>query len=344
MSNYTAITTKIRGMRAKLISDEDFDSLARARSLNDVYQLLNRSSPYKEAFETFQFDPNSREELELAIRRGIRYDFLKLYRFASIDQRAFLQVYAMKFERIVIKRALRNVEDFHTTNLIMDAHAEYLQKTRHFHMDELLLATDVGGVINALRDTEYAQLFADLDHLWTQTTYRTYEIESALDKFIEMAIWRGAKKYLSKPEMRTFKKAFGAHFDLINILMIYRLKFIYRLPVIEVRNSLFDIHKKLLPDVVDQLLMANERNSFQALVADLGYGELNTAINQSSSISEATYKIVHQLQQRALREMPNSMIAIIYYLEELDHEQERIIQIIERISTSQLTHNRKELV
>lgn len=343
MSNYTAITTKIRAMRAKLISDEDFDSLADSRSLNDVYQLLSRYSPYKEAFATFQFNPNSREELELAIRRGIRYDFLKLYRFAGIKQRAFLRAYGMQYERIVIKRALRNVEDLHMTNLIMDDHAQYLEKTRHFHMDELLLATDVGGVVNALRDTEYAQLFEELNDLWTQTTYRTYEIESALDKFIEMAIWRGAKRYLTQAEALTFKKSFGAHFDLINLLMIYRLKFIYRMPVVEIKNSILNFGKKLTPEVIDQILLINERNAFQSLVAELGYGELNDAINQSSSIREATYKIVNHLQKRALRQMPNSIFAIISYLEELDHEQERIVQIIERISTSQLTQNRKEL-
>lgn len=343
MNDHTAITTKIKAMRGKLISEEDLQSLDNARSLNDVYQLLNRSSPYKEAFATFKFDPTDRTELELAIRRGIRYDFLKLYRFASMKQRPFLKTFAMQYENIVIKRALRNVVEHQMSGLIMDDFAEYLQHSRHFHMDEVVLATDVGGVVNALRDTEYAQLFADLAEYWTQTSYQTYEIESAIDTFIEMAVWKGGKKYLSAKEALGFRKTFGAQFDLINILTIYRLKFYYHLPIAEIQASLFDIRKKLTPEVIDQLLLAPDKSAYQSLLVNLGYKKLTDALTNATSISKAMHEIIDELLRRAVLAQPNSMIAIIAYLIALDNEQERIIQIIERISTANMTNNRKEL-
>lgn len=343
MNEYTAITTKIKAMRKDLINDDDLQQLNHAQSLNDIYQFLDQSSRYRQAFESFDVNPNDRETLELAIKRGTRYDFLKLYRFTGMEQRKFLQVYGMEYEGTIIKRALRHVAIYQNSGLIMDDFARYLEKHRHFNMNELLLATDVTGVTNALRSTDYGSLLNNLSAQFQDKTYDHFAVERAIDSFIELKVWKAANKYLAGPQAKQFRKMFGTEFDLINIMTIYRLKFYYELDNEDISESVFSIGSKLSYDTINQLLMATDTNSFLNIVSQLGYDKINEPLRQAGPVRDVMQDIISTIQKRAVRTQPNSMLTILSYLEDLKNESQHLMQLIERISTNTTTQHRKEL-
>lgn len=332
LDNYTAIDTKIHGMRKHLLTKEKLEAQGDVRSLNELFTLITENPSYQKAADVLKTDVSSREDIELMLNYGNFFDFLKIYRFASLQQRAFLKRYAMFFEAWFIKHTLRTVVSRGETTIIMSPVTHYLDDNRGFKTTDLIMATDVKTVVDALADTIYGPFFQQYSNLFSQDDYERYEFEIAFDQYVIKQIWQGGKKYLTGQSLVGFKKLFGAQFDILNIFTIYRLKFLYQLSDNEVTSALVDAKYRLSDEYIDRLLQVTDIRNFEITVAELGYGEIFEHLSMDESLQKYEEEFLKSLQHHLATRAPKSMYAIINYLEDGRRSLLMLEELTERIT------------
>ncbi|AMB94677.1 V-type ATPase subunit [Aerococcus sanguinicola] len=336
MNDYTAIESKIRAMRAKLLSPSFIQEDLTANTIDEFYRFLSSQSNYRQVMPEQLPRQIPRDELEAVIMHGVQLDFIKLYRFASIKQRQALQLFGVRYEVSFIKEVMHQMDNLHQLNLSLNPFTDYLDKNRRFHTAELLVAHSIHDVIHSFRDTIYAPFFENFALNNQVDSYNHYELESALDQYIALYVDRKARRVLKAKELTYFKKLNGTSYDLMNICIVYRLKFLFHYDETEIRPALFKTYHRLTDPVLDQLLLTNDVSSFQAIVDDLGYGQ-TLDFTQAYFPLLAQHKLVDQLFQRYVRALPHSMLTIFEYLEDKETEARLLIQELEKISYAHLT-------
>lgn len=336
MNDYTAIESKIRAMRAKLLSPGFIREDLTANSTDEFYRFLSSQSNYRQVMPEQLPRQIPRDELEAVIMHGVQLDFIKLYRFASIKQRHALQLFGVRYEVAFIKEVMHQMDNLHQLKLSLNPFTDYLDKNRHFHTAELLVAHSIHDVIHSFRDTIYAPFFENFALNNQVDSYNHYELESTLDQYIALYVDRKARRVLKAKELTYFKKLNGTSYDLMNICIVYRLKFLFHYDETEIRPALFKTYHRLTDPVLDQLLLTNDVSSFQAIVDDLGYGQ-TLDFTQAYFPLLAQHKLVDQLFRRYVRALPHSMLTIFEYLEDKETEARLLIQELEKISYAHLT-------
>ena len=81
MIKYSALVTKIRAMRAKLLKDEDFQFLAELFSVPEIVAHLKGYPAYKDILSLLDETDVHRGNIEKVLVESLYEDYTKLYRF-----------------------------------------------------------------------------------------------------------------------------------------------------------------------------------------------------------------------------------------------------------------------
>ena len=105
---YSGIATKVKAMERWRIKDEQFLEMAALETVPDAVQYLRAFLPYREIFGQVEDKDLHRGNIEQHLNLSQYRDFAKLYQFANIKQRRFLDLYFMHYEITILKTCLRN--------------------------------------------------------------------------------------------------------------------------------------------------------------------------------------------------------------------------------------------
>ena len=106
---YSGLTTKVRAMEKNLLSEDDYSHIMHLNSVTEVVTFLEKHKGYRELFQGIDIYELHRGDLERFIHLSSYRDFSKLYNFASVGQRKYLELYFMKHETHLLKQILREI-------------------------------------------------------------------------------------------------------------------------------------------------------------------------------------------------------------------------------------------
>ena len=106
--SYSGISTKVKAMERFRIRPEQFEAMADLGSVPEAVQFLRSNPSYEKAFSKASEDELHRGKIEQLLNLSKYHDFAKLYRFANVGQRRFLDLYFMHYEIDILKTCLRN--------------------------------------------------------------------------------------------------------------------------------------------------------------------------------------------------------------------------------------------
>ena len=89
--SYSGITTKVRAMESHLITDRQFGEMSTLESVSDAVEYLRRLPAYGMIFSNLEGVDLHRGAIEQRLILSQYQDFAKLYRFANLSQRKFLE-------------------------------------------------------------------------------------------------------------------------------------------------------------------------------------------------------------------------------------------------------------
>lgn len=329
--SYSGITTKVRAMSSRLLSEKQFQEMASLEDVRSAADYLKKQPAYEEIFSGLDDTMLHRAYIERLLEQSEYRDFSKLYRFSNASQRKFLDLYFMHFEINMIKRILRNVMAHQQQVLDLTMFQEFFEKHSSADLVRLAQSADIQEFIANLDGSIYHKVLKDLfvsaDHPLT-----LFDYEMRLDLLHISTMWKATGKTLSKQERKIITQGFGSRLDLLNIQWIYRSKKYYSIPAVDIYALLIPINYKLRQEHIIQLVEADDMASFFDALRRTYYGKFTDRDLSAVPDLEALYQqILEQIYSANSRRHPYTAAILDSYLYFKEQEMQKIITTIEGI-------------
>lgn len=325
--SYSGLTTKIRAMQSRLLTDAQYRELADLKSVPQAVTFLRQQPAYEGILDSLSEEALHRGKIEQLLVNSIYHDFTKIYQFSNMEQRKFLNLYFGRYEVSIMKECLNKIFDHRDVDLDLSLFKPFFDKHSQLDINLLTSSESIEEFVGHLRGTSYYQPLAALASLESPTLF---DYEMALDLFYFSTIWKTKDKILSKKNLEEITKAYGNKFDLLNLQWIYRSKQYYHLDPADIYALLIPVNYKLHKKDIAALVEADTMTVFEALLDQTYYGRRYEALN-SHTLEEMYSGIMKHVLSRESKTDPYSVSTIYCYLYHKEHEIDRLTTVLECI-------------
>ena len=326
---YSGITTKVRAMESRLLKPEQFRELAEQEDVRSAADYLKEQPAYAEVFDGLDDTKLHRGYIEQILTQSEYRDFTRLYRFSSMKQRKFLDLYFKHYEVEVIKKLLRHMLGGREGQTDLSMFQGFFEKHSELDLETLCRAKNFSEFTEALEGTVYGKLLSQMQE---KGQTGLFDCELKLDLFYFQLLWKLRNKLLSKTERKILDDCFGSRLDLLNIQWLCRARSFYRLSQAEIYALLIPVHYRLRADKVKLLVEAEDDAKFFAVLRETPYGkqeELQTG--QMPDIQLLSNQMLNRIYGRTGHRYPHSPAVLDSYLYRKELEMRKIVTAIEGI-------------
>ena len=326
---YSGITTKVRAMESRLLKPEQFQELAEQEDVRSAADYLKEQPAYAEVFDGLDDTKLHRGYIEQILTQSEYQDFTRLYRFSSMKQRKFLDLYFKHYEVEVIKKLLRHMLGGREGQTDLSMFQGFFEKHSELDLETLCRAKNFSEFTEALEGTVYGKLLSQMQE---KGQTGLFDCELKLDLFYFQLLWKLRNKLLSKTERKILDDCFGSRLDLLNIQWICRARSFYRLSQAEIYALLIPVHYRLRADKVKLLVEAEDDAKFFAVLRETPYGkqeELQTG--QMPDIQLLSNQMLNRIYGRTGHRYPHSPAVLDSYLYRKELEMRKIVTALEGI-------------
>lgn len=325
---YSGLTTKVRAMRARLIKQEQYEKIARLKTVSEMVELLKNTKGYGEIFKGISTEDIHRGNLEKLMLCSKYRDYEKIYRFANLEQRKYMNIHFLKYEIDILKQAI--------VHAINPEHADSIEgvdkiigKYSRLDIKSVCEANHIRDIIDATKGTIFYNTLKVVSNYEKPTEF-DYEI--ALDLFFFNYVWRKGKKQFKGEELKSVSMNIGTEADILNILWIHRTKRYYELPLEQIYAMVIPVYYKLNRGHMKSMVEAVDENEFFHALKKTYYGRY---INEESFKEGNAGRIFEAYITRCYRKLfkldPYSLSAINAYLKDKEAEIKHLITMAECI-------------
>lgn len=327
--NYSGIVTKIRAMRSKMLTDDDFRKMSACSSVRDVLIYLKDNTPYSNLIDRVSPSLYRRSSMESLLMESLYEDYIKLYRFANSKQKKYLQFLLKKYEVDRIKYCIGIVFNHYSKPFDIEFKKDFFSRYSSIDIAKLVESNTIGALVENLRGTEYYPI---LHVLHATETATIFEYELALDLYYFRFMWSLRRKLADKKEVELLEREIGSEIDLMNLDWIHRAKKYYSLVETEIYTLLVPIHYHIRDAEMKKLVEAPSVEEYLKLVDQSYYGKkFAAAFENGIDVEKLTERYLDFIYTHAFRNNPYSMASIQGYLYFKEKEINRIIKALECI-------------
>lgn len=326
---YSGITTKVRAMKGKLIQPEEYATLASMGSVGEAVSYLKQFPAYADVFQDCDEQQIHRREIESLLTNSLYHDFSKLYHFANLEQRKFLDLYFMHYEITLLKTCVESAYSNTVISLNLRLFQNFFSQHSDLNLVELGTCTNMDELLNSLRNSRY---YSTLHAIHEAGDANLFDYETSLDLHYFNSIWKAKDKILKGKERELITTAFGSQIDLLNLQWIYRSKKFYRMTPVEIYALIVPINYRIKKETLTKLVECETTEELISLFEQTPYARTYHPQNGDNLSIEAVYsRLLNQIYSGASRHEPYSIASINNYLYQKEREMERIIRIVESI-------------
>lgn len=326
---YSGIATKVKAMESHLITPEQYRNLAALDSVTEALDYLKQFPAYKEIFSGTDSSTMHRGDIEQLLTLSQYQDFAKLYRFSSLKQRKFLDLYFIHYEIAILKRCLRKSMGHELFQYDFSVFQEFFERHTSLNLAKLSTSKNLTEFTSNLSGTPYYNL---VNRLNNQDNLSSFDYETSLDLFYFREIWKTAEKHLKKSERSTVKQCFGTKLDMLNLQWIYRAKHFYHMEPADIYSILIPIQFKLKKEDINRLAESASEEDFFRVLDSTYYGKISAAdLSEKPDLERLSAAMLNRIYQITRQKEPYSIAALNSYLYFKEQEQYNIITIIESI-------------
>lgn len=325
---YSGLTTKLKAMKRRLISDEEYLRLTNMTSVQDVVAFLKGHKGYKEDFEELEVSSVHRATLEKILAFSKYRDFSSIYKFANVKQRVFLNLYFIRFETVLLKKAFRGLE-YESDPGYFDRLEKVFVKYSKIDIISVFKCGTKEEIIETLKDTPY---YLPLKRIEQSPDSNMFDYEMTLDLFFFKYAWNNKEKFFKKKDLKSITMCIGTEIDTLNIIWIYRAKKYYNLSDEEIYAMLIPVYHRLRKEQVGLLIKSSDIYEFMENLNKTVYGSHFIKIEEDRMSMERAYShIMDKLYNKFYHDDPYSLSAVNAYLYNKEQEIKKLITITECI-------------
>jgi len=330
MSNllaYSGIATKIRAMQNKLLTDEEYRELAEITSVPLVVMYLRQKPAYSQIWASLDEQNLHRGDIEKLLINSVYNDFARIYRFANVEQRKFLDLYFKRYEISIMKNCLNKILDHREVDLDLSMFKDFFDRHSQLNINLLASSVSIEEFINNLKGTEYYRPLTHLSHIETPTLF---DYEMTLDLYYFTQIWKVKDKILTKDDLALITKAYGSKFDMLNLQWISRSRRFYNMSSADIYAMIIPVYYKLKKSDISNLIEAEGDDSFKSILANTYYGKHYEQL-EPDTLENTYIDIMKHVLSSAAKKNPYSAAILYRYLYLKDHEIRRLTVALECI-------------
>lgn len=322
---YSGTTTKIRAIRSRLLTSENYRELASMPNVAEALAYLKKQPGYRELFANADESSLHRSDIEKMLTNAIYKDFQSIYRFSPVSQRKFLELYFHRYEVAILKTCLRMVFDHRDVALDLKIFEAFFQRHSDINLRKLSESRSIGEFVENLKGSIYYDALRRLSDIKEPTLW---DYEMAIDLFYFNWLFQAGGKVMKKDQLGHFKEAYGTKIDLLNILWIYRSRHYFHMESAEIYAHLIPVQHRLHRTDVKSMVEADSEEAFSAAVRKTYYGKRYGDFS-AERLPETYSQIRQQVQHKAAGRDPYSVATVISYLYEKEHEVDKITTVLE---------------
>ncbi len=325
--SYSGLTTKVRAMQAKLLTQRDYENLANLRSVPEAIEYLKEKPAYARYVEQMDISLYHRGNMEKILYQSLFNDYTRIFRFAGMEQKKFLKIYWKRYEIDLINYCLRIVFNHYDTPFDVEYKREFFDKYSQISIDKLITSRNVDELIDNLKDSEY---YAPLQTLRDSDKATLFDYDLALDLYYFSEMWRKNRRLLKGDERKMYLRDCGTKIDLLNIQWIYRAKKYYNMLPPDIYSMTIPIQYRISVEEFKNLVETPTVEEFEKRLGDSYYARRYADLNGKTL--EGMYKeCLEQLYISDRRRDPYSIATVNTYLFLKEEEINKITTALECI-------------
>ena len=327
LRTYSGITTKIRAMQAKLLTEADYENIANLKTVPEVIEYLKEKPAYTKYINRMDTSLYHRGDVEKVLTQSFYDDYTRIFRFVGMEQKKFLKAYWKRYEIDLINYCLRIVFNHYDVPLDIDYKKEIFDKYSQLSVSKLVLSKNVEELIDNLKGTEY---YSPLQTLRESGAATLYDYDLTLELYYFSVMWKEEKRLLKGKERDIFIKDYGMRIDLTNIRWIYRAKKYYNMLPPDIYMMMIPIQYRFSKEEFKAMVEAPTVEEFIKQVGLTRYGNKLT-FEEGHMLEQQSREILKAAYLSDRRHNPYSVATMNAYLFLKEEEIRKIVSALECI-------------
>ena len=327
LRTYSGITTKIRAMQAKLLTEADYENIANLKTVPEVIEYLKEKPAYTKYINRMDTSLYHRGDVEKVLTQSFYDDYTRIFRFVGMEQKKFLKAYWKRYEIDLINYCLRIVFNHYDVPFDIDYKKEIFDKYSQLSVSKLVLSKNVEELIDNLKGTEY---YSPLQTLRESGAATLYDYDLTLELYYFSVMWKEEKRLLKGKERDIFIKDYGMRIDLTNIRWIYRAKKYYNMLPPDIYMMMIPIQYRFSKEEFKAMVEAPTVEEFIKQVGLTRYGNKLT-FEEGHMLEQQSREILKAAYLSDRRHNPYSVATMNAYLFLKEEEIRKIVSALEFI-------------
>lgn len=337
---YSGLATKLKAMGAGLLSTDEYNSIMNMNSLSEAIGFLCGHDIYREVFSGETIESLSRMRIEQLLQDTIYLDYEKVYHFASMKQKKFLQTYFIKYEISFIKMCLRLCCGHSGMEISPYGYTGMFAGHMSFDVNSLINSSSIDELLVNLVGTDYYKV---LGTLRGRDNITMYDYEILLDIYYYRCLWKNLNSILARDELKSIRNIYGTQIDLLNMQWIYRARRYYKLTEADVYALIIPIHYKLKKEDIRNFVKAADESELKNLFIHSRYGKYYQE-DDDRWLEHAYAYAMESLHKKGIKKHPYSAWCIDYYFYRKELETQKLVRLTECLRYGKSAEDMKRLV
>lgn len=322
-----AIAAKARAIYGKRLTNLNYTELSRLTTVSDVCAYLKSNTNYAKYLKGVDESGIHRGQLENLIKRSVIDKYFSLLHYDFSTNKGFYGFVITNVETTVILHAIMFMNSGSSDDFISTIPA-FLQEYIHFDLKALSKANNFDQLLEVLKQTPYFAVLkiynasnGNINFKDCELALKTYYYKWTLEQI--------SKSYKGKAQ-KELLDIVKSEIELLNISLIYRLKFYFKKPPEIIKSQIISIYYKLSKRSIEELIDLKTREDFIQKVKIYSHNPNSNDID-NNYIEDYTKRLRFNVNRKMMRSSTNAAISFYSLMTLMQIEIENIIIIIEGV-------------
>jgi V/A-type H+-transporting ATPase subunit C len=301
LSKYAFINAKLRGRISKILSDDMFEKLTKAPSLEAALDIL-RETNFAELQEIYS-STGDLKKAELELLKKEIYLYVNIKEYVHQDSIEFINALLYKYEIENLKNAIRIYFDKKIRNLSADPNINYILYEHIIHkipIDIIIDAENFDEIAGVCEGTPYKSIIKKYSHT-AETRKSLFRMEVAFDHFYYDNLLSATQK-LNRRDRDIVTRLIGVEIDLQNINWLIRLKKFYEMPLNAVMATIVPGGFNLNQTLISELYQAQNITPVLQDFVKGKYPGLSALLSSQTSDSSSRLLLIHRILEEIMKQ------------------------------------------
>jgi V/A-type H+-transporting ATPase subunit C len=323
-----ALTTKLRAMHGKRLTQQNYRDLLRKQSVTEIAAYLKQQTFYSDIMHDINENSVHRGQLESVLRKQLFADYTKMLYYVGQNEIKFYNFFILHMEIEEILSCIRALNAGHQNEYIFSL-PSYIAKHAKFDLYGLAKVKTYDDLLNILKATPFLDILKKFDPN-NENKLDMVRVENEFNKYYYSFLLKIIDQNFTGITKERIEGSFGIQIDLENISQIMRLKKYFNVKSDYIKTLLLPFYCKINKNELNTIIEAPDAEQAMQALMQTKYGRLFEPYS-FDYIDKYAQQVIYDNNKKLLAFSDSSAVSVVSYLQLKRTEINNIISIIEGV-------------